>query len=228
MLYKWAETGLARNEQAGFSYLANYNDFQNHCKKHNILHLGGPMLGNISETTVDVWLRTVKPAEVVVKVDIDGKQKTFGPVKSTLKTELSAIVPIYGLQAGKAFSYEVFVNGQKLKLQVEKIIRTSPKPKEETCIVFGSCFHRWGLGNQQQTNTILSRSLHAFLMLGDMAAQDQMNHTGWHSLDYLARDLYPAWQDLTAQIPVYATWDDHDYFGNDLWGIPKFNFLTKC
>ncbi len=222
MLYKWAETGLIRNEKQGFAFLANYNYFQNYCKKHNIFNLGGPMLGNVSETGVDVWLRTVKPAEVSVKVNVDGKIKTFGPVKSTLESELSAVVSISGLKPDQQYFYEVFVDGKKLDLQTKTILRTSPKSENtETRIVFGSCFHRWGLGNQQQTNTILSHQPHAFLMLGDIAAQDKMNHVGWHSLDYLARDLYPAWQDLVSKIPVYATWDDHDYFGDDLWGIPS-------
>ncbi len=221
MLYKWAETGLVRDENAGFSFLATYGDFQNHCKKHNIVHLGGPMLGNVSETGADVWLRTAKPAKVLVKVKVNESEKTFGPVQSSLESELSAVVNISGLKPGKEYAYEILVDGQKLQLETENIIRTNPAGNEDTRIVFGSCFHRWGMGNQKQTDLILSRKPHAFLMLGDIAAQDKMNHIGWHSLDYLARDMYPAWQDLAAQVPLYATWDDHDYFGNDLWGVPK-------
>jgi alkaline phosphatase D len=26
---------------------------------------------------------------------------------------------------------------------------------------------------------------------------------------------------LVAEVPVYVTWDDHDYFNNDKWGLPK-------
>ncbi len=44
---------------------------------------------------------------------------------------------------------------------------------------------------------------------------------GYHCLDYLARDLYPAWQNLVSKVPVYATWDDHDYFKDDGWNVPE-------
>lgn len=37
----------------------------------------------------------------------------------------------------------------------------------------------------------------------------------------MLRDFHPAWQRIAATVPVYATWDDHDYFNNDKWGIPK-------
>ena len=86
MLYKWAETGIAREPNAGFSFLARYPHFQEYCKKYNVLRLGGPMLGNISEEGADVWIRTSKPARVKVVVDVDGQKKTFGPVQSTLES----------------------------------------------------------------------------------------------------------------------------------------------
>ena len=110
---------------------------------------------------------------------------------------------------------------QQVPIPENAMIRTLPASQDKnTRIAFGSCFHRWGLGNVKQSNTILNRQPHAFLGLGDIAAQDRMNMAGWHSLDYLARDLYPAWQKLVSEVPFYALWDDHDYFGNDLAGIP--------
>jgi len=33
--------------------------------------------------------------------------------------------------------------------------------------------------------------------------------------------VHPAWQRIAVSVPVYATWDDHDYFNNDKWGLPK-------
>jgi alkaline phosphatase D len=59
------------------------------------------------------------------------------------------------------------------------------------------------------------------LLLGDIAVQDRNNHLGLHRADYLLRDLQLAWQELVATIPVYATWDDHDYFDNDKAGVPS-------
>jgi len=52
--------------------LAQDKTFSDFCEYHDILHLGGPMLGNVSEEGVDVWLRTAKPAEVSVMVESEG------------------------------------------------------------------------------------------------------------------------------------------------------------
>jgi alkaline phosphatase D len=67
---------------------------------------------------------------------------------------------------------------------------------------------------------ILQRQPTAMLLNGDMAVQDRDNHLGLHRADYLLRDFFPAWKKLVASVPIYATWDDHDYFANDKAGIP--------
>lgn len=222
MLYVWAETALAGKEDISYSSLVNYHGLQSHCKDNNIVHLGGPMLGNITGNSVDVWMRTVESDTVTVKVKIDGQYKTFGPVYTSAASELAGVVKVTGLQLGTSYPYRVFVGEKLIEIPQNARIKTTPATEnKDTRIIFGSCFHRWGLGNMQQTNTILSRQPHAFLGLGDIAAQDKMDNKGWHSLDYLARDLYPAWQKLVAEVPFYALWDDHDYFGNDLAGTPR-------
>jgi len=37
--------------------------------------------------------------------------------------------------------------------------------------------------------------------------------------DYELRDILPAWRMIAASVPVYDTWDDHDYYSNDMWGL---------
>lgn len=41
-----------------------------------------------------------------------------------------------------------------------------------------------------------------------------------HRSDYLLRDVSKPWQRLAANVPIYSSWDDHDYLNNDLSGIP--------
>lgn len=222
MLYKEAEAVLACKTYKDFSALADHVHFQKSCREKNIFHLGGPMLGGLKDSSVNVWVRTVKPKKVSVKVNINGEYKSFGPVESSLETDMSAVVHVHGLEPNTEYPYRVFVGAQEIETPPKAMIRTLPEnEKTDTRIVFGSCFHRFGLGNMNQSNTIISRNPHAFLGLGDIAVQDKNNSMGWHSLDYLARDLYPAWQKLVATVPFYAIWDDHDYFDNDKAGIPK-------
>lgn len=222
MLYLWAETALAGKKSDSYSSLGNNRWFQSYCSENSIVHMGGPMLGNISPNSADVWVRTVKPDTIFIKVKIGDNWKNVEPVITSEASELAGVVKITGLKPNTSYPYQVFVGNHRLVLPENASIKTTPESRSEiTRIAFGSCFHRWGLGNMNQMNTIVSRRPHAFVGLGDIAAQDKMNMIGWHSLDYLARDLYPAWKKLVAQVPFYALWDDHDYFGDDLSGIPR-------
>jgi alkaline phosphatase D len=157
-----------------------------------------------------------------VTVD-DGLEKSFGPVASTVESDLTAIVSVTGLKPGTRYPYRVLIDGQAIAMPEHAAIVTAPEadPNTQVRIAFGSCFHRWGLGNHDQTDQILMRKPAAMLLLGDIAVQDRNNHLGLHRADYLMRDLHPAWSDLVAAVPVFATWDDHDYFDNDKAGIPK-------
>ena len=64
-------------------------DIQRICKENGIDLLGGPMLGSVSEDGASVWVRTVRPAQVEVRVTTDGSEKTFGPVASSAETDLT-------------------------------------------------------------------------------------------------------------------------------------------
>lgn len=222
MLYKYAESALACQTDKDFSALTNDWNFSMFCEKYGIVKLGGPMLGNISQQSVCIWLRTAKPDTFSIKVKIGDDYKLFGPAITTLETDLSGIVKVDGLQPNTEYEYKVFIGNKEVMLPTGAMIKTLPANNNiDTRIVFGSCFHRFGLGNMKQSNTIISRDPDAFIGLGDIAVQDKNNNQGWHSLDFLARDLYPAWQKLVARIPFYALWDDHDYFDNDKAGIPS-------
>jgi alkaline phosphatase D len=220
-LYKYAEACLSCETIKGYASLTNDKNFRNHCDENNIKLLGGPLLGNVTNNSVDIWFRTVKPAKVEVLVTAAGTEKKFGPLKTSIENELSVIVPLNGLNPGTEYSYTFFIDGEKIKPPFATNFHTlSNKTEDNTRILFGSCFHRWGLGNEKQSKAMVARNPDAFLAIGDIAVQDRNSSIGGHSLDYLARDLYPAWQNLVSKVPVYAAWDDHDYFDNDKWGIP--------
>ena len=80
-LYSAIYKVLASEPNASFAAVASNPRVQTLCKKHRITHLGGPMLGCLQPDGAKVWIRTLKPAAVEVKVDIGGKEMVFGPVK---------------------------------------------------------------------------------------------------------------------------------------------------
>jgi alkaline phosphatase D len=221
-LYAAAHKVLAAKNGATFADLADDNEVMRLCKAGNIVHWGGPMLGSVTPQGARVWIRTVRPASVEVRVTTPSGEKSFGPVKSTRKSDMTAIVTVSGLKAQTRYPYRVLIDGKPLTLTEHAAIVTTPSNKSaKVRIAFGTCFHRWGLSNMKQVNVLRSRKPAAMLLYGDIAVQDRKSHLGLHRADYLLRDFQPAWRDLASSVPVYATWDDHDYFKNDGAGIIK-------
>ena len=237
-LYSVAYKVLVSKHEATFMDVANDTEVQRICKENGIVHLGGPMLGAVTSEGARVWLRTVQPAKVEVLVTIDGAEKTFGPVASAPETDLTAVVLVTGLKPTTTYPYRVLVDGKDIKrifdgaiagakfhneVPRHAVITTAPSDDQagKVRIVFGADYHRRGIENNALAVLMRSRGPAAFLTIGDIAVQDRRNHLGLHRADYLLRDFQTAWQNLVASIPVYATWDDHDYFANDLSGIPE-------
>ena len=219
-LYTLIEAALSKSTRNTFADVSRDHKVLEFCRQRRIRHLGGPMLGCVTESGARVWVRTVKPSDVDVRLVINGKEQVFGPVRSSEASDLVACVPVTGLKAGWSYNYHVFVDGSPISIPRDASITTVPDTNRLR-LAFGTCPHRWGLGNMQQAKGILSRKPSVLLMYGDLGAQDKNNHVGKHRCDYQIRDLFPAWQKLSASMPTYATWDDHDYFDNDRSGIPK-------
>jgi alkaline phosphatase D len=221
-VFKMAFNILEKEKTSSFADLYQNREFMELCLKHGLVHLGGPMLGDITSDGVKIWVQTLKPSKVEIRVVSDKGEKIFGPVSSKLEEDLAVIIQISGLQASKNYPYSLYMDGVKVDLPYTASFTTLPASASlsDVRIAFGTCPHRWGLGNPGQAQQILARKPMAMLLGGDIAAQDRDNHIGLHRADYLMRDFTPAWKKLAASVPMYATWDDHDYFNNDKWGIP--------
>jgi len=218
-VYRSAYDFLVSRRTVTFAELAENEAFQQLYRENGLTHLGGPLLGDVRPDGARIWLRTLKPANITVRVTVEGVEKIYGPVAATLESDLTAIVPVDGLKPGTRYAYQVFVDGNPIAQPENAALVTAPE-NQKVRIAFGSCFHRWGLGNPAQSAQIRSRKPTAMLLIGDIAVQDRNHHLGLHRADYFMRDLFPAWRNLVAEIPVYATWDDHDYFDNDKAGVP--------
>ncbi|MBM4155961.1 MAG: alkaline phosphatase family protein [Lentisphaerae bacterium] len=213
---------LSAGRRATFADVAGDADAQRALDEAGLRLLGGPMLGGLRPDGASVWVRTRRPARVEVRVTAGGGTKAFGPVESTPETDLSAVVVVDGLEPGARHPYRVLVDGTEVPIPPHAAIATLPAAPAASPvrIAFGTCAHRFGLGNRALLDAIRARRPAAALLCGDIAVQDRNNHLGLHRADYLLRDFQPPWRDLVAEVPVYATWDDHDYFDNDQWGIP--------
>ena len=69
---------FSKSSNLDFAGLVADKKFREIVDTQNIKLLGGPMLGQVSETGGSVWIRTVGPASVTVR--INDRSNLFGPV----------------------------------------------------------------------------------------------------------------------------------------------------
>ncbi|MFO7881939.1 MAG: alkaline phosphatase D family protein [Kosmotogaceae bacterium] len=200
-------------------------DFTNKAIKEAALNndvrlMGGPMLGNLKPDGVSIWLRPSSDNPLTINISKTGSSDKQTYVLNPDVAGKEQRVTINGLSQGTGYNYHVLSNGITL---VEGAFTTSPKNDDnsEVRIAFGSCFHKIGLHNPNLINRIIERKPQAMMLLGDLAVDDRENNFSMHRSDYLLRDVSNAWKKLAANIPLYTSWDDHDYLNNDLGGVPE-------
>lgn len=220
-LYRTAYEVLESSKDQSYFGLSRDPKFRDLAKKNQILILGGPLLGQIKSDGVSVWIRTLDPARVAIEVYKEGFRRQFGPVNTGQSGDLTGIIEITGLEPSMRYNYKIIIDDREVDLDQPLEFVTAPEDTDSWMrVAFGSCPHRWGLGNGKLWNQITDRGNRGMLLLGDIAVQDRNDHLGLHRADYLMRDLFPSWKTFGSQIPVYASWDDHDYFDDDGSGIP--------
>jgi len=189
-------------------------------RKHDLPLMGGPMLGNLREDGLDIWLRPSTSASLVVYVTTSEGNTKKSFVQNSVESGVEQRISIDGLTSEANYKYAVYANDHKI---AEGGFTTAPVSDKKGIfkLAFGSCFHKIGLHNPNLISEILNRDPHAMMLLGDMAVDDRENQINLHRSDYLLRDVSKPWRQLAANVPLYASWDDHNYFNNDLGGIPK-------
>lgn len=189
-------------------------------RKHQIDLISGPMLGDVQSDGITFWLRPAHLGRMQLNIHTESGNLVNSYPFQHKKPGETYRMKVDKLHPATSYKYEILGDN---KLVAKGHFKTAPKDgtKTETRIAFSSGFHKIGLHNPNLIQTILDREPTAMLLLGDLAVDDRDTHWGLHRADYLLRDVAPAFQKLAAHIPLYASWDDHDYLNNDLSGLPK-------
>ena len=216
-----ARSVFAENPDADFTH----SKIIEAARKHNLPLMGGPMLGNLGEEEVTLWVRasTKKPLVVRVAKSDGSNKKSYR--RNFIEPGVEQRIVLDGLSSDTEYKYAVYAKKCRV---AEGKFSTAPASHKKGIfrIAFGSCFHKIGLHNPNLIHQILKREPQAMMLLGDIAADDRDNRINMHRSDYLLRDVSRSWQQLAANVPLYTSWDDHDYFNNDLGGIPE-GFTAK-
>lgn len=182
--------------------------------------MGGPMLGDVKADRISLWLRPSNKAPIQIKViDSNSGKENMYALESVVpgkeqRIEINDLSPSTG--------YKYVISSRNMQL-AQGTFKTAPEADntKQLRLTFGSCFHKIGLHNTNLVNAILDRKPQAMMLLGDIAVDDRENNFSMHRADYLLRDVSPAWMKLASNVPLYTSWDDHDYLNNDLSGIPE-------
>ncbi|MCM2374899.1 alkaline phosphatase D family protein [Aporhodopirellula aestuarii] len=186
------------------------------CRKFNRMALGGPMLGDLTSTSVAVWMHLPVPERVDVVVtrkgDVASKKFTSGGAERIHSVRCEGLLP------DTRYTYSV-TNSKGRELGSGGFM-TAPAALSEKPfqIAFGTCFHKVGLYRPELMKLVQERGSSAMLVLGDAAVDDRKCDYGLINTDYLLRNLSPPWQEMTANVPVFTSWDDHDYWHDDSGG----------
>jgi alkaline phosphatase D len=186
------------------------------CRESKRLKLGGPILGDIRTTSVSLWMHLPEndAVEVVVSREDGGSRKSF----RSAGDERIFTVKCDGLSADTAYTY--IVQTSKKESLGGGCFTTPPDELSDHPfrIAFGADFHKIGMYRPELLKLIEERGNRAMLLIGDSAVDGRKDDFGLINTDYMLRNLSPPLQQLMANVPTSATWDDHDYWGNDASG----------
>lgn len=177
----------------------------------------GPMVGATGDTWARIWLRTDATRHVTVTVAPDeAALATALPVHHAwpaAATDFAHSFTVHGLQPATRYVYRVEVDGH---VDGPHELVTAPLPDSPGIfrLAFGSCSKD---DEQPVFGAVVAWDPDLFLFIGDnhYGNTDDLSDLRQH---YRWAHERPLRRDLLAQTPILATWDDHDYVGNNTDG----------
>lgn len=201
------------------SRLRDHEDFQ---RLPGIAEVGpiihGPMLGDVTDHSAKVWVRTKGPGtyHLIVaeksKEAVNTERITFSKENHfTGVFEIGNLTPDTEVTCFIRSDDVAFFPGEEAMT-----FRTRPAPgtasKFKVAFGGGAGFvPEW----EYMWNTIREVRPDALLMLGDNVYIDQPEYLQTHDYCYSRRQSRPEWRHLIREVPVYSIYDDHDFAVND-------------
>lgn len=204
--------------------LTDTEEFKELKKKYSVSLIHGPMLGDMTDKSIKIWVRTAKESEIYA---LAGKTPELSdPIKSAItKTsslaDYTAVMKLEGLSSNTQYYYNIFIDGKRTFEKDLPSFKTFPgKEKANFSVAFGG-----GAGyvpeNERVWQTIKDRKPSAFLTMGDNVYMNLPDYpNGFHEYTYYRRQSRPEFKSLISSIPIYAIWDDHDAATDDCWMGP--------
>ncbi|MCC9608984.1 alkaline phosphatase family protein [Blastopirellula sp. JC732] len=175
----------------------------------------GPMVGHVSETTAKVWYRPAAPGKYRLQIreaQGEGKSQSID-AEATLDNDLCLTWQVENLKPATRYQYAI--EGAAASPDECYLITAPPADRrEQTCLAFGSCadMKPSSLWSQME-----ERGAQGLVLLGDTPYIDSTKLETARTKQRTFLQV-PELAALIRHTPVWATWDDHDFAGNDTDG----------
>jgi alkaline phosphatase D len=205
--------------------LTSSKQFRSYLAAHPVRLIHGPMLGAMTDSSVQVWVRTAEESDVAVHIfesqeeQSDETPVAVGTANTVKAMDYTAVVKISGLKSSTKYWYDVLVGNESTLGKDRPMFETFPPPgsANEFQVAFGGCAAHIP-ENERMWDTIASLKPWAILMLGDNVYIDLAEEAGpLHRYTYYQRQSRPEFRRLTQRVPVFSIWDDHDVAIDDVW-----------
>jgi alkaline phosphatase D len=191
--------------------------------RHDADYIHGPLLGAVTDTTAQMWVRTVSEASVRVAAEREEGGETVHEsevVEAKADRDYTAVTRLEGLAPNTSYVYRLVVNGRE---QPDRwTFRTFPTEGEPAAfdIGFGACagYTPW---RERMWRRIAAHNFPVFLLLGDNVYIDRPERPNLQRYCYYRRQSRPEFRTLTGETSIAAIWDDHDFADNDSEGGPN-------
>ncbi|MBL9215595.1 MAG: alkaline phosphatase D family protein [Opitutaceae bacterium] len=175
----------------------------------------GPLLGAVTPAAARFWVRTEEESAVEVRLSRTGDfaaPEARGTARTRARDDYTAVVAVDGLAARTPYLYQIYLDGRPVpRDEVWRFVTPPPEAAPGPVrVAFGGCA-QYEPARERIWDTIRLRRPDAFLLMGDNVYVDLPRAIGpFHRYTYYQRQSRPEFRRLTAGVPVYAFWDDHD------------------
>jgi len=187
-------------------------------KSYNLRLVHGPMLGNVTHSSATFWFRTSVEDRVAVSVRAADAVRpvALGMTHTSEDGDFTGVVTVHGLRPDTPYRYQVLVSDRRVFDGELPGFRTAPLPasRGRFSVAFGggAGYTPW---KERMWDTVRAQAPRALLLLGNNVYVDAPTVRETQRYCYYRRQSRPEFKRLTAETPIYAIWDDHDFGDND-------------
>lgn len=204
--------------------LRKYKAFKKFMKSNDPILVHGPMMGSVTDSSVQFWVRTSN--EVGVQMLLAPRNSPIAQVyksdliKTIKSKDYTAVMDVSGLRPDQSYDYQLFIDGEG---QPQRgVIHTYPDSNQPSIFDLG---FGGGAGYtpkyERMWDTLAKQGMDAFLQMGDNVYIDHPTYPIVQDYCYYRRQSRPEYRRFLATTPVFSIWDDHDFTTNDQWGGPE-------